>query len=58
MGWAYGSTGENKNRCNILVRTPEGKGPLKKSRRRRKDKTKIHPEVNGRNDLEWIHQAE
>jgi hypothetical protein len=51
-------TGENKYQCNILVRTPEGKGQFEKSRRRRKDKTKMHPEGTGRNDLEWIHQAE
>ena len=51
-------TGDNKNQYNILARTPEGKGPLKKSRRRRKDKTKMHREGSGRIDVECIHTAD
>ena len=51
-------TGENKIQYNILARTREGKRPLEKSRRRRKDKTKIHPEGTRRIDVEWIHKAD
>jgi len=41
-GWAghVAGIGENKIQYNILARTPEGKGPLEKSRRRRKIKRK------------------
>jgi hypothetical protein len=52
-----GCTGGNKNQYNILARTREVKGPLEKSRHRRKGKTKMHSEETGRNVLEWIHQA-
>ena len=52
-----GGTGGNKYQYNILAKKPEVKGPLEKSRHRRKVK-KMHPEETGRNVMEWIHQAD
>jgi hypothetical protein len=46
---------EKKNACRILVRTPEGKRPLERQRRRWVDNIKIDLGHRGWDGMDWIY---
>jgi hypothetical protein len=49
--------GEKRDLCRVLVRKPEGKRPLERSRHRRKDNIKMDVKEIDRNSMEWVHLA-
>ena len=51
MGGAYWSRVGNR----VLVCTPEGKGPLGRSRCRREDNIETYIKEGGQNDVCWIY---
>jgi hypothetical protein len=50
--------GEMRNAFNILVRKPEGKGPLRRPRCRWKYNIKMYLREVGYNSVHWIHLAQ
>jgi hypothetical protein len=61
MRWAghVGCTGEMRNSYNILVGKSEGKRPLRRPRRRRKDNIRVDlREVGCGGGADWIHLAQ
>jgi hypothetical protein len=49
---------EIRNAHKILVRKPEGKGPLRRPRHRWKDNIKMHLWTIELEGLDWIHPAQ
>jgi hypothetical protein len=49
---------EGRGMYRILVGKPEGKRPLGRRRRRRKDNIKMDPQEVGGGDMDWIELAQ
>ena len=49
--------GEKRDACRVLVRKPEGKRPLERSRHRQNDNIKMDVKEIDRNSMEWVHLA-
>jgi hypothetical protein len=58
MGTACSTNGERRNAYRILVRKPEGKRSLGRSRRRLPDSIKIDLREIGWDDMDWIDLAQ
>jgi hypothetical protein len=60
MGWVtrVARTGKTRNGYRILVRKPEGKRPLGKSRHRCEDNIKIYLGETERGGIDWIDVAQ
>jgi hypothetical protein len=60
MRWAghVARMGEGRNMYRVLVRKPEGKGPLERPRRRWEDGIKMDLSEIGWGVVEWIHLAQ
>jgi hypothetical protein len=58
MGRACSTTGEMRNTYRILVGIPEGKRPLRRSRRRWVDNIKMDLREIGWDGMDWIELAQ
>jgi hypothetical protein len=60
MRWAghVARMGEGRKVYRVLVGKPEGKRPLGRPRRRRRDDIKIDPRQIGCGGVDWIHLAQ
>jgi hypothetical protein len=56
--WHVARVGEKRSACRILMEKPEGKGPLRRPRRRRKDNIKMDHRGIGSGVMDWIDLAE
>jgi hypothetical protein len=55
MGGAYSKHGEMRNAYKILIGQPEGKRPLRRTRRRWEDNFKMDLRDIGLEAVDWIH---
>jgi hypothetical protein len=60
MRWAghVARLGEVRGTYSILVRRPEGRRPLRRTRRRWEDNIKMELRETGFGDVDWIHWAQ
>jgi hypothetical protein len=50
--------GERRGVCSVLVKKPEGKGPLGRPRRRWKDNSKMDFQEVGCGGMDWLELAQ
>jgi hypothetical protein len=58
MGWAYSTSGENRNAYRILGGKPEGKRPLGRHRCRWEDNNNMDLREIGWDGMDWINLAQ